>query len=61
MNVKKFSLYCLALGLFSITQPTKAETVLRYTDHEPLGKMRTKIINDVFLPLLSRNPRVVCA
>jgi TRAP-type C4-dicarboxylate transport system substrate-binding protein len=54
MNVKKFSLYCLALGLFSITQPTKAETVLRYTDHEPLGNMRTKIINDVFFAAIEQ-------
>ena len=36
---------CLAAGLLGAAQ---AETVLRYSDHEPYGNMRTRFINDVF-------------
>jgi len=36
---------CLAAGLLGAA---KAETVLRYSDHEPYGNMRTRFINDVF-------------
>jgi len=32
-----------------------ATTVLRYSDHEPLGGMRTRFIKDVFLPPLKRS------
>jgi len=36
---------CLAAGLLGAAQ---AETVLRYSDHEPYGNMRPRFINDVF-------------
>ena len=36
---------CLAAGLLGAAQ---AETVLRYSDHEPYGNMRTRFINDAF-------------
>ena len=36
---------CLVAGLLGAAQ---AETVLRYSDHEPYGNMRTRFINDVF-------------
>ena len=36
---------CLAAGLLGAAH---AETVLRYSDHEPYGNMRTRFINDVF-------------
>ena len=36
---------CLAAGLL---HSAAAQTVLRYSDHEPYGNMRTRFINDVF-------------
>ena len=36
---------CLAAGSLGAA---RAETVLRYSDHEPYGNMRTRFINDVF-------------
>lgn len=44
MKLKVF----FAAALLCVVHTTLAETVLRYTDHEPLGNMRTKLINDVF-------------
>lgn len=34
--------------------PAAAQTVLRYTDHEPLGGMRTRFIKDVFFAALEK-------
>lgn len=36
---------CLAAGLL---HSAAAQTVLRYSDHEPYGNMRTRFINNVF-------------
>lgn len=54
MKLKAFPLYSILLALISLTSPTQAETVLRYTDHEPLGNMRTKLINDVFFAAIEQ-------
>ena len=40
-------------ALFFITSAS-AETVLRYTDHEPYGNMRTKAINDIFFAAIEK-------
>lgn len=42
-----------SLALLCLIQPAQAETVLRYTDHEPLGNMRTHVIKDVFFKAIA--------
>ena len=34
--------------------PKAAPKILRYTDHEPLGGMRTRFINEVFFPAIEK-------
>ena len=46
---------CLAAGLLGAAQ---AETVLRYSDHEPYGNMRTRFINDVFFKNIESESQV---
>ncbi len=36
-----------------------AEKILRYTDHEPYGGMRTQIIKEIFLQKLKKSRRGV--
>lgn len=49
-----FSRYAL-LGVLFLTLPAMAaQRVLRYTDHEPYGGMRTTLINDVFFPAIEK-------
>lgn len=50
MKLKVF----FAAALLCVMQSALAETVLRYTDHEPLGNMRTKVINDVFFKAIAQ-------
>ncbi|MRS14289.1 ABC transporter substrate-binding protein [Enterobacteriaceae bacterium RIT691] len=50
MKLKVF----FAAALLCVVHTTLAETVLRYTDHEPLGNMRTKLINDVFFKAIEQ-------
>lgn len=45
----KISLACM-LGLLSIN--SHAQTTLRYSDHEPLGNMRTQFLNQVLFPAI---------
>lgn len=43
-----FSAFALLLGSFALpASGALAQTVLRYTDHEPLGGMRTRFLKDV--------------
>lgn len=43
------------LGLLFLTLPAMAAPkVLRYTDHEPYGGMRTRLINDVFFAAIEK-------
>ncbi|QLK63388.1 ABC transporter substrate-binding protein (plasmid) [Enterobacteriaceae bacterium Kacie_13] len=44
----------LAILLALFLLPASAATHLRYTDHEPLGGMRTRFINDVFFPAVEK-------
>ncbi|WP_052281978.1 TRAP transporter substrate-binding protein DctP [Kluyvera genomosp. 1] len=50
MKLKVF----FAATLLCLTHTSLAETVLRYSDHEPLSNMRTKIINDVFFKAIEQ-------
>ena len=45
---------CLAILLAALLLPTAASAAqtLTYSDHEPLGGMRTRFINDVLFPAL---------
>jgi TRAP-type C4-dicarboxylate transport system substrate-binding protein len=54
LKFKAFPLYGITLALLSLAPFVQAETVLRYTDHEPLGNMRTKVINDVFFKAIEQ-------
>lgn len=54
MKLSAFPLYCLTAALLLMLSPAQAETVLRYTDHEPLGNMRTRVINDVFFTAIEQ-------
>jgi TRAP-type C4-dicarboxylate transport system substrate-binding protein len=44
----------LALTLLLLPAAASATTTLRYTDHEPLGTMRTRFIHDVFFPAIEK-------
>lgn len=39
---------------FLLPAATSAQTILRYSDHEPLGGMRTKFIKDVFFTAIEK-------
>lgn len=43
-----------ALALLLLPAAVSATTTLRYTDHEPLGGMRTGFIHDVFFPAVEK-------
>ena len=51
INLKKIVSSALLIGL---SLPTAAAQILKYSDHEPLGGMRTHFINDVFFPAIER-------
>jgi len=53
MKLKPFLVQSVALALLISISPVQAETVLRYTDHEPLSNMRTKVIKDVFFAAIA--------
>lgn len=58
--VFKHFLLSLASGLLLIFSNTvAAEKILRYTDHEPYGGMRTQIIKEIFLRKLKKSRRGV--
>lgn len=44
----------LVLTLLLLPAAASATTTLRYTDHEPLGTMRTRFIHDVFFPAIEK-------
>jgi TRAP-type C4-dicarboxylate transport system substrate-binding protein len=48
------SLCMLLLAMPLFVQPALAAKVLRYSDHEPLGGMRTRFLNDVFLAAVEK-------
>ena len=52
---KNFLLTTLAALLLSI--PASAATVLKYSDHEPLGGMRTRFLKDVFFPAIEKESK----
>ena len=54
-NKKKPGLcvFLFSLAVLWISAPAAAQT-LRYSDHEPLGGMRTRFINDVFFAALEK-------
>jgi TRAP-type C4-dicarboxylate transport system substrate-binding protein len=49
---RKFLVMILAAFLLPAT--ASAETILRYSDHEPLGGMRTKFIKEVFFAAIEK-------
>lgn len=53
MKLKAFLLQSIALALLFSISPVQAETVLRYTNHEPLSNMRTKVIKDLFFAAIA--------
>ncbi|WP_330982761.1 MULTISPECIES: ABC transporter substrate-binding protein [Enterobacterales] len=54
MTLTKTLLLSLSLALLMMMQHTQAETVLRYTDHEALSNMRTRVIKDVFFAAIEQ-------
>jgi TRAP-type C4-dicarboxylate transport system substrate-binding protein len=47
-------LLAMALGAFLMPVTASAQKTLRYSDHEPLGNMRTTFIKDVFFAAIER-------
>jgi TRAP-type C4-dicarboxylate transport system substrate-binding protein len=47
-------LLAMTLAAFLLPATASAEKILRYTDHEPLGGMRTKFIKDVFFAAVEK-------
>ena len=56
MPLKRFLFLCLALlvTLPGFSGQAASETVLRYTDHEPYGGMRTMLIKNVFFAAIEK-------
>lgn len=56
MQSKHISKRVLAMAFVSMVFPTVASAAktLIYSDHEPLGGMRTRFINDVFFPAIEK-------
>lgn len=54
MKLRVVIVYALTITALSVITCARAETVLRYTDHEPYGNMRTKAINDVFFAAIEK-------
>jgi TRAP-type C4-dicarboxylate transport system substrate-binding protein len=44
----------MTLAAFLLPATASAEKTLRYSDHEPLGGMRTKFIKDVFFAAIEK-------
>jgi hypothetical protein len=44
----------MILALFLLPDTASAEKILRYSDHEPLGGMRTKFIKEVFFAAIEK-------
>jgi TRAP-type C4-dicarboxylate transport system substrate-binding protein len=44
----------ILLAAFLLPAPASAQKILRYTDHEPLGGMRTRFIKDVFFAAVEK-------
>ncbi|MFG6656481.1 TRAP transporter substrate-binding protein DctP [Scandinavium sp. M-37] len=57
MNINMLLRRCLPFALLLMIQSVQAQTVLRYTDHEPLGNMRTKVIKDVFFSAIEQESK----
>ncbi len=53
MHISK-QLLAAAFALLLLPAPALAATVLVYSDHEPLGGMRTRFINDVLFPAMEK-------
>ena len=47
-------LLVMVLAAFLLPATASAEKTLRYSDHEPLGGMRTKFIKDVFFAAIEK-------
>ena len=47
-------LVLMMLAAFLLPATACAEKILRYSDHEPLGGMRTRFIKDVFFPAIEK-------
>ena len=47
-NLKTLLMPVVLAGICFSSSICRAETVLRYTDHEPYGNMRTRAINEIF-------------
>ncbi|WP_208607792.1 hypothetical protein [Rodentibacter myodis] len=50
----KTTLFC---GLLPLSFAVSAQTVLKYSDHEPYGNMRTRFINDVFFKAVEKESK----
>ena len=50
MKMRMIKALLIVCGIFWASVASAGERVLVYTDHEPLGNMRTRFINDVFFP-----------
>lgn len=54
MKLRTVMVHTLTIAALSFITRASAETVLRYTDHEPYGNMRTKAINDIFFAAIEK-------
>ena len=54
MKLRVVIAHLFTVAALSSATCASAETVLRYTDHEPYGNMRTKAINDVFFAAIEK-------
>lgn len=59
MTFKHFLLSLVSGLLLISSHNVAAEKILRYTDHEPYGGMRTQIIKEIFLQKLKKSRRGV--
>ena len=50
----KLKLLVMLLAAFLLPATVSAQKILRYSDHEPLGGMRTKFIKEVFFAAIDK-------
>ncbi len=55
--MKIIKMLLIISGLFFTDMVLAQETILKYTDHEPLGGMRTKFINDIFFSAIEKESK----
>ncbi len=57
MKMRMIKALFIVCGVFWASMAAAGERTLVYTDHEPLGNMRTRFINDVFFPAVEKESK----